>query len=1111
MRLAYDMSAFMWRALLAGVDKEFGRVVVYDEKEVKVNSAQYGYDIVMGMMLGVMKQIGVQPMNCILVSEGMSSKARRQAIDPLYKASRESRPPEAYAEFQKLGEMLQRVWLDMGAIAMCQSHVEGDDVLAFLAEHTEGPLTVATYDNDLTPLNGTNTHGGTTQVWIDGVIGRNKFGSFPDKLVTLYKALCGKGGEMPGCVGFGPSAFNDLRGQYGDDGLQEMMDMFEAGDIGDLFAIADEDKFKPLQMIVNQAEHCLKQYKLARLHPEWVNTFMHALEVTPGKIRPVREDDAPELKPYLGQSWLVTAENWGSVVPWVESQFPLSPFVALDIETSTGEESDAWLAALDNPDGVDVLGSRLTGMGLTFGPNMQYTIYASVDHKQEPGFTNVTSEEVRQLVAQIPRDKHSVIHNLNFELPVLHQEWSERQFENGFYGFLPNCLDTKIESSYVNENEKLNLKHRSLLHLSYKQQTYNETVRKSGSLGSLLAGGRQIREWADDGTGEVLEERQYKMNELTAREVFGYGADDPICTAALHNFYRLMMELEHTWKVYLEVEIGTAYLTAAGFLQGCDVSVQRINELRKEDDETRAAAWAIFRDYLIAQNWPGSVCPEFDWKTEAADVKVAFEIVTGRKMDTKMRKLDKLVVHMREVEDQPILAGLLEQALANKTWQSFNEYVKQHYTGEPDFNLDSPKQNQKFLYELLKLPIVMRNPPTDVMKKAGIKEGSAKSDVLAVDWAIKYNATPDQIELLQAFKLIKMVDTRYKLYYTPYPLYVHWMDGKIHSSTNQCETNTRRASESGPNKQQLPKHPKIEGQKPKMREAIVPHAPDAVVISLDFKSQELVCIAEQSQDQNMIACFVGDNLKDMHSLTGVGVAKKKFPEGGEWSYETFIAARAANDGVMHARAEECRVIGKKVNFTTEYGAMAKKVAETLLITEEEAQAFIDAKEAAFPRAAEWKTEVIEEVKNKGIVRTMLGAVRHLRDALRSDDSYERSKAERQAVNFKVQSSCAEQTKKATSAVWDEGLLFKYDCVFIGPIHDEVVFSCTIKDLHAFLPAVHACMVRNYAGMKLPIVSSISFGPNFGEQIEIGELPTREAIDEGLAKLHEMCHGNKVAA
>jgi hypothetical protein len=606
---------------------------------------------------------------------------------------------------------------------------------------------------------------------------------------------------------------------------------------------------------------------------------------------------------------------------------------------------------------------------------------------------------------------------------------------------------------------------------------------------------------------EEWETRQYKMNELTAQEVFAYGCDDTICTAALHNYYRLVMELEHTWQVYKDTEIDAAYLTAAGFLQGVDISVETINRLAKKDDAVRAASWAVLRDFLMRQGWEGTRCPEFNWKTEAADIKEAYQIVTGQKLDTKMRKVEKLITFISVECGQDVFASVLDDAFKTKDWTRFNAYVQQHFKGEPQFNFDSPIQMKKLLYETLGLPIVMRNKATEQMRKAGIMQGNPKTDVLAMDWALKYDVAdkPEARAVIEAVKLIKMVDTRHELYYDKYPLYMHWIDGKVHSSVNQCEANTRRASESKVNKQQLPKHEKIEGQPPEFRSVIVPHHENAVVCSMDFESQELVIIADSSRDRNMLACFIGDDKKKMHTLTALGIAKRKKPEV-DWQYAMFEDLRTnpeQKQNPLTAAVKEAYNYGKKVNFTTEYGAMADKVSQTLLISKEDAQAFIDAKEAAFPEARAWKDSVIERVKNLGYAMTKSGARRHLRDALLSLDAFERSKAERQGVNFEVQGTAAEQTKQTMGEAWKRGLVFKYDCVFIGPIHDELVWSVGIPDLHDFIAEAHACMVRAYGGMTVPITSSISFGPDFYHQIEIGNQPTREAVDRGLAELAKM--------
>jgi DNA polymerase I-like protein with 3'-5' exonuclease and polymerase domains/5'-3' exonuclease len=1123
MRIAFDGASFLWTALRGGKDKEHGQEVTHGDKKVWVNSAQFGYDHAMNMMLRVMESEGLTPHRCILVFEGLHSKKRRQAIEPTYKANRDGdKPPEAYIEYDKAIKLVEQAWLDVGACSMRQPFVEGDDTLGYLAKHSEDDLLVATYDNDLLALAGVNEQGKQVRVWVDDKIDTNKYGDFPLPLVTLYKSLVGDANDnIKGCVGFGVKTWETFAVTYGDEGLWALLKMLEAGTLGDLHLQREEDK--AIRLICEQEAQVMRSYQLAKIHPEWVNTRNKALEIRAGMVKLETIETDGRLSKWAGKSWLVDANNFANRAEHCRSWFKHSPFVALDIETSTPAESDEWLAnqVPPNPDGVDVLGSELTGLSLTYGDNLQYTVYISVNHAET---ANVSSEEVRKLVADIPGD--TVIQNMGFELTVLYQEWSAAQEDNGYHGFLPRVLDTKLEASYVNENIKNGLKGRSLHHLGYKQQEYKDVCRFTGPVDELRPGGRLIktvspRVYYNANDAEISEEqataldaagefatyveevqtREYKMRELPATHVFGYGCDDTICTASLHNHYRLVMELEHAWQTYLDVEIDAAYMSAVSFLQGTDFSAAKMRELEELDNVTYSEAWATLRNYLMSKGWAGSICPEFGVDSKPADFKLAYQIVTGKELDTKARNADKLAALMAaEGEDtlSALLLGCYKQPPDGPGWVAFNTFVQRHFKGEPVFNGASPIQKQRLLYEVMGLPIRIRNKPTDEMKAAGIREGSPKTDVLAIEWAKKFDAKPEDKPVLEAIKLMQMVETRRSLYYNKYPGFLHWKTGKLHSSLNQCEANTRRSSESTPNKQQLPKNLKIEGQPPRFREVIVPHHANAVIVSLDEDGQELRVIADYSKDPGMVACYVGDNKKKMHSMTGVGIAAWKFKQA-EWSYEVFEAARKDHEHPLHSAAKECYALGKKVNFTTEYGAMAKKVAETLIIDEAEAQVFVDAKEKAFPVAAAWKDEVIREARNFGFVRTKMGAVRHLRDALNSMDGYEASKAERQAVNFLVQSGAAEQTKRAYGSAWKRGLAFKYDCVFIGPIHDEVVWSVAIKDLLPFLVEMHACMVQPYGGMTIPIVSSISFGPNFGEQVEV-DGPTAEAVARGLEEL-----------
>lgn len=1139
MQIAFDMASYVWTGMRAGKDKEYGREVVFNDKTHYVNSAQHGYDNAVGMMIKTMTRHGLTPHQCRLVFEGMHSKKRRQAIEASYKGNRDDKPPEESAEYHKACAMVEAAWKAVGAISMSQPFVEGDDVLGYLAKHTETDLVIATYDGDLLALQGPNEHGAKVRVQVDDKLDHNKYGDFPFHHITLYKSLVGDTNDnIKGCPGFGAKSWEVFHLTYGDEGLDYVHGLLAKGSLDDLNAQRDEDKL--IRLICDQAPQVLRSYQLAKIHAEWVNTRDTTLDIRPGMCMPRTAETDGRLARWAGESFLLTAANFEERAAWVRQQYRVSPFVALDIETSTPPESDEWLAnqVPPDPDGVDVLGSELTGLSLTFGNNLQYTVYISVDHAETD---NVDSELVRQLVADVPCEL--VIQNLSFELAVLYQAWADKQKDNGYEGFLPRCLDTKMEASYVNENVKNGLKGRSKLHLGYEQQTFHQVTQFSGPVGTLRPGGRQVRVYDhvvtpkaywhngvevdeptaleldkagetvefDDEVTQEWETRQYKMSELPATHVFGYGCDDTICTAALHNFYRFVMEIEHTWQCYLETELDAAYMSAHGFVQGTPFSAAKMRELAEIDDKTYDDAWAKVRAFLISKEWPGSICPVFTVASKPSDFKLAYQIVTGRTLDSQARKTEKLAALM-DAEGAETLAQLLlacyklptyldDGVTMTQPWVTFNKYVHSHYKGEPDFNSGSPTQKQKVLYELLGLPVRIRNKPTDAMKAAGIREGSAKTDVLAIEWAKKFDAKPEDIEVLNALKLMQMVETRRTLYYNKYNGFVHWKTGRLHSSLNQCEANTRRSSESTPNKQQLPKHQKIEGQPARFREVIVPHHANAVIVSLDEDGQELRIIADYSQDPAMLACYIGENRMKMHSMTGIGIAKRKYPKP-EWSYEVFEAARKAEDHPLHVEADECYALGKKVNFTTEYGAMAKKVAETLIITEDEAQAFVDAKEAAFPVAAEWKDEVIKEARAFGCVRTKGGAVRHLRDNLNSMDGYTASKAERQSVNFKVQSSAAEQTKRAYGSAWKRRLSFKYDAVFVGPIHDEVVWSVGIPDLVDFVIEMHACMVQPYAGMKVPIESSISFGPSFGEMVDI-KGPTAEAVAAGLAKLAEI--------
>lgn len=1146
MRLIIDTSSLLWQSLLAGEDTEFGQKVEHEGKMVQVNSWKHGYECALSHLLTVMREVDVVPTQMIFVVEGRMSKSRRKAIYPLYKEERGTRPPAAYDEFHKCKDALTQAFRDVGAQIVTQDGVEADDVIAYLAKRLYGPKVILTRDGDLTTLINDDV-----ALYQNGAITRdNKYGPFPCKFTPIYKALCGDGNEYKGAVGFGKKAFFDFLVWGGDAGLAAIEGVFKRRALHELED--DVAEFKPMRKIIDGAKHVYESYECALLHDEWVDTMRQPLQWLAGMVKGRDVVTDTRLHPYCQSVRLITADNYAEAYAFFKRSVAETPIFSLDIETSTPDESDEWLESGGRTNKVDVFGSELTGMGLTFGRNNNLTFYFAVDHADTK---NVTSEQVRQVVELIPQSRPIIIQNFAFEGPILYAEWGAAMKDNGWHGFLPNVIDTAICASYVDENLPQGLKPSSKHYLDYEQESYQQVTTREGTADNLPPGGT-VLSTEDMGEGLVKVTKQYKMRELSGQHVLSYGADDTICTAALFNHYQIRMEIENTWGVMLEVEQLPAYVGALAFHQGTKFSLGKMREIEDEDQRTYDACWTELSKFLVEQGWDGTVTPVVTELTPAS-IKESVQILLGQELVTQVRtvsKLAKLVAVMAH-DDAPLLASYIE----NGNLDQINDWVASRFSGEPTFDLDSPKQMKKFLYDTLGLPVRIVNSTTAKERKdnpllariisdhkkrwAGhetrpiesalfvgycvskdlpitgdpveiertLLKSKAKTDDTAVDFALVMDCEEgsDTARILGLIQTMKKCGTRKKMFYKPYTSLRHWKDSKIHGQMGQSRTVTRRFAPSEPNLAQLPK----KGEGVKFRECFLPHHKDAVMCSIDFSGQELRQGAAQSGDANMLACYVGDHLKDMHSMTAAGAMAKKwgktvladlmarFGQDGDDEYTLFLRLRKCKEDEKVAKmADDLRKNAKNVNFGAQYDAQAPKLAETLIIPVVDAEAFLQAKYAMFPQFEKWKERVKQGAQECGYVTTPLGARRHLRESLLSDEWGVADKALRQGPNFKIQGASAEQTKLAMARLWKSGILFSLDMVFFAPIHDELVFSVHRNHAVEALKTVNWCMTQPYGGLQVPFLGSISLGPNFGQQYECGDWIVEANIQAAMDKV-----------
>jgi len=162
----------------------------------------------------------------------------------------------------------------------------------------------------------------------------------------------------------------------------------------------------------------------------------------------------------------------------------------------------------------------------------------------------------------------------------------------------------------------------------------------------------------------------------------------------------------------------------------------------------------------------------------------------------------------------------------------------------------------------------------------------------------------------------------------------------------------------------------------------------------------------------------------------------------------------------------------------------------------------------FPRVDKVAAEIADEAKRTGFALTLMGARRHLREAMLSDERGVADRAARQAWNYVIQGSAGEMTKLGMSRIWLSNIFFKYDAQFIAPVHDELVDSVVETDAVEFLREKHWCMTQPYATMTVPILGSISIGPDFAKQIECGDDFIEERVKQAL---NDIFHKEALAA
>jgi DNA polymerase I len=386
------------------------------------------------------------------------------------------------------------------------------------------------------------------------------------------------------------------------------------------------------------------------------------------------------------------------------------------------------------------------------------------------------------------------------------------------------------------------------------------------------------------------------------------------------------------------------------------------------------------------------------------------------------------------------------QKLSGEMAQQLQAIEKEiHQAAGREFNIASPKQLREVLFDQLKLPVQKRTGTTN--------EASTDQESLEKLAALDRPEAAVAVKIVEHRQVAKLKGT----YVDALPQLVSTKTGRVHTSFNQTVAATGRLSSSNPNLQNVPTRTE---QGRQIRQAFLPHE-GWKLLTADYSQIELRLLAHFSGDEALTRAFAED--RDIHTLVAAEIFRREEPE--------VTAAQ--------------RRIAKTVNFGVLYGMSAHGLAERLKIKRPDAEQFISAYFARYPKVLDYQQELLKNCRETGYVGTILGRRRKFdTKAIRPNSGYQgRNQVEREAINMEIQGSAADLIKKAMLNVHHRLKKERRQTKMLLSVHDELVFESPPGEVEAVARLVREEMTGAMQ-LRVPLKVDIGAGPNWLDVDEV---------------------------
>jgi DNA polymerase-1 len=353
-----------------------------------------------------------------------------------------------------------------------------------------------------------------------------------------------------------------------------------------------------------------------------------------------------------------------------------------------------------------------------------------------------------------------------------------------------------------------------------------------------------------------------------------------------------------------------------------------------------------------------------------------------------------------------------------------------------EFNLNSPPQLREILYGELGLSPGKKTPKGQLSTDASVLE-----------------KLRDQHPIVDALLQWRELDKLNSTYLVALPRLVNPATGRVHTTFQQAVATTGRLSSTNPNLQNIP----IRGEEGRrIRRAFVPgDSSRQVLMCADYSQIELRIMAHLSGDEGLADAFASG--ADIHTATSARV---------------FGLPEDQVDPAIRSRA-------KMINYGLAYGMNAFGLASRLGIAPDEAQEFIDAYFAGFPKIREYLDKQVGRATAEGFTETLLGRRRYIPE-LQAANPRVRDLGRRMALNAPIQGGASDVFKLAMirvdRALQEHGEL---DCHMLLTVHDELVFEVATDHVEQAAELVKREMEAAYE-LTVPLRADIGWGPNWAE-------------------------------